>query len=635
MNKSKFLRTVRILTLCAAICVSSVMTAFAAGGCAADKQASYYFNGERTADFSAAGTYDVKWNVYNYDEENAVTAALVTGVFKNGILENVVTGRFDSIAGGGIRTLEQSVVLGSDDSGSETGRTLKTFLWKSIQSMTPMESTPPQAPYGVLVNETSVTNSTVDIAWTAPAQNIPVVRYNVYRNGTDFVGSTFGTETSFKDVGIEHNTEVFYRVSSVDFAGTESELSAPSEKVTTSDIARLWLGGLPEGTVLTKDNLDEINASGAYNLTASGVTGGEIFTAPSGGRQHTTRITAHAADYHYDAANDKSLVLGAMDFETAGSRIMFTLNDAFLEKVKDDDEIKLIMNYYDDKPFGSSEGGSFGNFSILARYSTSADSSPALSGATGKKLANTLRWKTAKLTLPTIKNSVVNNSVGGEYPDVFRNRHFDFKVRTSSEQLSQSKNNTSAYTLGYPAAFCVGSNNAASGGQTGSVKIQKIDIAGKNYIPYGAVLDLDKQSDSQYIELISRDGYNQNEIAAHEGKTAFSVTASKDIKLALSGEYIGQSDSKTIVRVTYFDNKTDTDNYSALQLRYPSSNAETESGMDGSNYIKRTGSNTWKTAQLFLDDAAFSDALTALQLGTKTGSEWFVSRIEVINRLPD
>lgn len=56
--------------------------------------------------------------------------------------------------------------------------------------------------------------------------------------------------------------------------------------------------------------------------------------------------------------------------------------------------------------------------------------------------------------------------------------------------------------------------------------------------------------------------------------------------------------------------------------------------MDGSNYIKRTGSNTWKTAQLFLDDAAFSDALTALQLGTKTGSEWFVSRIEVINRLP-
>lgn len=138
---------------------------------------------------------------------------------------------------------------------------------------------------------------------------------------------------------------------------------------------------------------------------------------------------------------------------------MFTLNDAFLEKIKDDDEIKLIMNYYDDKPFGSSEGGQLRKFQHTCALFYICGFFAGAFRSNREKACKHAVWKTAKLTLPTIKNSVVNNSVGGEYPDVFRNRHFDFKVRTSSEQLSQSKNNTSAYTLGYPAAFCVGSNN--------------------------------------------------------------------------------------------------------------------------------------------------------------------------------
>lgn len=56
--------------------------------------------------------------------------------------------------------------------------------------------------------------------------------------------------------------------------------------------------------------------------------------------------------------------------------------------------------------------------------------------------------------------------------------------------------------------------------------------------------------------------------------------------------------------------------------------------MDGSNYIKRTGSNTWKTAQLFLDDAAFSDALTALQLGTKRAANGLFQELRSLTDFP-
>jgi chitodextrinase len=57
------------------------------------------------------------------------------------------------------------------------------------------------------------------LSWTASTDNVAVVRYNVYRNGTK-VGSS--TTTSYSDSGLALTTAYTYQISALDAAGNES-----------------------------------------------------------------------------------------------------------------------------------------------------------------------------------------------------------------------------------------------------------------------------------------------------------------------------------------------------------------------------------------------------------------------------
>ncbi|WP_374510998.1 carbohydrate binding domain-containing protein [Niveibacterium sp.] len=77
----------------------------------------------------------------------------------------------------------------------------------------------PSAPTGLMGS--TVTPSSVTLSWTASTDNVGVVSYNIYRNGTKVASST---TTSYIDSGASGTT--VYTVSAVDAAGNVSALSA-------------------------------------------------------------------------------------------------------------------------------------------------------------------------------------------------------------------------------------------------------------------------------------------------------------------------------------------------------------------------------------------------------------------------
>lgn len=572
------------------------------------------------------GQIRAKVQVYNYNASVPISAVLISGVFdkETEVLKSVIFDTKTEIAAGTAAELQADVVI--ENHYSET---IKSFVWENLSSLKPLGNTAPTAPTDVTVS--CYTNSTADITWTNSVDDANAITgYNVYRDGK-YVGSTIGSETSFKDVGIEHNTTVSYTVTAVDAVGAESEASAPSESITTKDIARLWLGAAasitPDGETYVKLSPEDYAAfnQGAENIEAVGlITDMDIAV---GAVDYSTQTYARTGDYEYET--NKQLGLDAVDFNVAQSRILASIKDGqFLDGIKNEQEIKIIMNYYDNTSAYAENIGK--NVSTMIRYASSA-STTQLVGTTGINPGKTNRWKTAVFTVPTVNNTSITSGSTSVYADVYKDRAFNFTNITSAV----SKGSTSANTLGTPAMFAIGSNNKSYPSY-----IQRIDIAGADYVPYGAVLDLDKQGDTQYIDWFKRDGYNMASVETVNGKKAIKLystandtdTAEKTrtMSLSVSSNYISSEDNRLIMRVTYLDNYEDErDN---VVLAYVS-----ENGTKNLYIPKRTNTGEWKTAEFFIDDAMLDNSLNnnfSVRVMGRTTVEnpVYVSRVEIIKR---
>jgi uncharacterized protein (TIGR03790 family) len=91
------------------------------------------------------------------------------------------------------------------------------------------DTTPPAAPTGVVV--TSVSTSTVALAWNPATDNNNVTGYLIYRNGVQAGGSS---TTSFTDIGLSAGTSYAYNIASVDAGRNISVWSATTTAKTTS-----------------------------------------------------------------------------------------------------------------------------------------------------------------------------------------------------------------------------------------------------------------------------------------------------------------------------------------------------------------------------------------------------------------
>jgi len=82
---------------------------------------------------------------------------------------------------------------------------------------TTIDTTPP-SPVGDLASVV-VSNSQIDLSWTASTDNVGVIGYKIYRDGVE-IDST--TETSYSDTGLAFNTFYCYKVEAFDTAGNTS-----------------------------------------------------------------------------------------------------------------------------------------------------------------------------------------------------------------------------------------------------------------------------------------------------------------------------------------------------------------------------------------------------------------------------
>ncbi len=105
----------------------------------------------------------------------------------------------------------------------------------SVTTPASTDTTPPTVP--TAVHETSVTNTSIGLAWTASTDNVAVAGYRVYNvvSGTSTqVGSTDAKTTSIQLDGLTPSTAYHLAVTAYDADANESAQSTPLVNVTTS-----------------------------------------------------------------------------------------------------------------------------------------------------------------------------------------------------------------------------------------------------------------------------------------------------------------------------------------------------------------------------------------------------------------
>ncbi len=181
------------------------------------------------------------------------------------------------------------------------------------------DTTPPSVPAGLSAN--GVSQSQVNLSWTASTDNVGVTGYKVFRNGTQ-VGTPTGT--SFSDTGLTAGTTYSYTVAASDAAGNVSAQSTAVNGTTqTPDTAP---PSVPSGLSANGVSQTQVNLSWTASTDNVGVTGYKVFRngrqvgTPSGTSFSDTGLTA-GTTYSYtvsarDAAGNSSAQSAAVNGTT-------------------------------------------------------------------------------------------------------------------------------------------------------------------------------------------------------------------------------------------------------------------------------------------------------------------------------
>ena len=631
MKKIRLMKKISVF-ICIVTLLFGSVPSFAADYSLADKAdasaVKYYIltdeNTEtETDDFSEPGNYRVRSTVHNYGESGTINLVLMAGVFDRETheLKNVNFAE-KSIAAG------ETAELAADVSVSESGTAeVKGYILNSLAELIPQGNTPPAAPENVTI--THVTNSTADITWDESCDDADAVMYyNVYRFDSDnpggkYVGSTFGNVTEFKDVGIGHKTEVSYAVSAVDAPGAEGERSEKSAPAVTKGIARLYLGAaaarIADGedkAALSDDDCPLLSAN--ENIEA-------VHFISDDGEGNSADISAVGPMFEYTGGS--TLGMSAVSFGQNMGRLLISIpeDSELLTELKNSEnrEMKVVINYFDGYNESPSYVKNIGrNAAALVRYAVGSD----LSGASGATAGNSGKWKTAVCTIPLKENPMEKT-----YPDVFKDRVFSLaNVNKSVRTVAGTDGKSGMMTVG-------------SGMKNNPVYISGIDIACSDYVPRSAALDFDRSENTQLVEYKRGTGVHSEaarSVSDLNGETKNAVRLYGDsdstnkLFTGVNKDYISPESSDLIIRVTYLDNAEDLTGGEKLSVVYQNS-----SGKNSLRTIARKGSGLWKTAEIFIDDAALKNGLkygASLQLGTYCTEEnsWCVSSVEIINRKP-
>ena len=180
-----------------------------------------------------------------------------------------------------------------------------------IVSATTPDNTPPSVPLGV--SAIAQSGNSAQVTWQSATDNVGVVTYNIYRNGS-LIATVAGT--TYADTSLSDATSYSYTVVAVDAAGNASAASTAAA-VTTPDVTA---PNIPTGLTATAVSSSQINLSWQAATDNVGTTGyniyrnGVLLATVTGTSYQDTGLAASTA-YSYkvlafDASGNTSAVSG-------------------------------------------------------------------------------------------------------------------------------------------------------------------------------------------------------------------------------------------------------------------------------------------------------------------------------------
>lgn len=143
-------------------------------------------------------------------------------------------------------------------------------LWKTLEGVYEPDTEVPSTPTNL--QATAISESQIDLSWTAATDNRGISGYNIYRNGS-FLTST--TNTAYSNTGLSSNTYYTYRVSAVDASNNESNQSTSASATTlTPDTTA---PSIPTDLAATVVSPWQTNLSWTVATDNRGVTGYNIY----------------------------------------------------------------------------------------------------------------------------------------------------------------------------------------------------------------------------------------------------------------------------------------------------------------------------------------------------------------------
>jgi len=140
-----------------------------------------------------------------------------------------------------------------------------------------VETTPPSAPTSL--SATAINSLTINLSWTASADNIGIAGYQIYRNGV-LVTTLYQTGTTYSDSQLNPSTAYTYQVLAFDGAGNVSTASNTANASTPAGNA------YPTDLALNKSYTSSLAASSSYpdpdgTKLTDGVFGSAVYSDPA------------------------------------------------------------------------------------------------------------------------------------------------------------------------------------------------------------------------------------------------------------------------------------------------------------------------------------------------------------------
>jgi chitodextrinase len=291
----------------AAAGANTVTVTFNAAAAYVDLRASEY-SGLATAPFdvaaSATGSASTAASpsvTTSYSSELIFGAGDTSGVFSaagTGFTKRIITNPDSDI------TEDKTVsAIGSyNATGKQSGAwVMQVAAFKAVGGAP--DTTPPSVPTGL--SATAVSQSQVNLSWTASTDNVGVTGYKVYRNGTQ-VGTT--TTTSYQDTGLTAGTTYNYTVAAYDAAGNVSAQSTAA--AATTQAPDTTPPSVPAGLSATAVSSTQINLSWTASTDNVGVTGYDVYR---NGTQVGTTTTTTYQDTGLTAGTTYNYTVAAYD----------------------------------------------------------------------------------------------------------------------------------------------------------------------------------------------------------------------------------------------------------------------------------------------------------------------------------